>query len=130
MTGMTETPPDELARTYRPADFEGTIYERWLAADVFGPDGSGHVPVGTVAETLARLWGGGAAWHAENQSGAPEARLLAIDSTKARHALGWQPRWPVAEALVRTVDWYRAQARAQDMQAVSLAQIEEYADVA
>jgi CDP-glucose 4,6-dehydratase len=106
------------------------VPEAFSQAWNFGPDGSGHVPVGTVAENLARLWGSGAAWHAENQSGAPEARLLAIDSTKARHAFGWQPRWPVAEALVRTVDWYRAQARAQDMQAVSLAQIEEYADVA
>jgi valyl-tRNA synthetase len=31
----------ELAKAYRPADFEGAIYERWLAADVFAPDGKG-----------------------------------------------------------------------------------------
>ena len=31
----------ELAKAYRPADFEGEIYERWLAADVFAPDGAG-----------------------------------------------------------------------------------------
>jgi len=31
----------ELAKAYRPADFEGAIYERWLAADVFAPDGRG-----------------------------------------------------------------------------------------
>jgi valyl-tRNA synthetase len=31
----------ELAKAYRPADFEGAIYERWLAADVFAPDGAG-----------------------------------------------------------------------------------------
>ena len=30
-----------LAKAYRPADVEGAIYERWLAADVFAPDGSG-----------------------------------------------------------------------------------------
>src|SRR5512146_2229244 len=35
---MTER---ELAKAYRPADFEGAIYERWLAADVFAPDGAG-----------------------------------------------------------------------------------------
>jgi valyl-tRNA synthetase len=35
---MTE---QELAKAYRPADFEGAIYERWLAADVFAPDGAG-----------------------------------------------------------------------------------------
>jgi valyl-tRNA synthetase len=31
----------ELPKAYRPADFEGAIYERWLAADVFAPDGTG-----------------------------------------------------------------------------------------
>jgi valyl-tRNA synthetase len=30
-----------LAKAYRPADVEGAIYERWLAADVFAPDGAG-----------------------------------------------------------------------------------------
>ncbi len=35
---MTER---ELAKAYQPVDFEGAIYERWLDADVFAPDGAG-----------------------------------------------------------------------------------------
>ncbi len=35
------TQADELARAYVPAEFELAIYERWLAADVFAPDGAG-----------------------------------------------------------------------------------------
>src|SRR6188508_1220631 len=31
----------ELPKTYTPRDVEGAIYERWLAADVFAPDGAG-----------------------------------------------------------------------------------------
>jgi valyl-tRNA synthetase len=31
----------ELAKAYVPADFESVVYERWLAADVFAPDGAG-----------------------------------------------------------------------------------------
>ncbi|MBF8291097.1 MAG: valS [Chloroflexi bacterium] len=31
----------ELAKAYRPADFEAAVYDRWLAADVFAPDGAG-----------------------------------------------------------------------------------------
>ena len=31
----------ELAKAYAPAEVEGAIYERWLAADVFAPDGAG-----------------------------------------------------------------------------------------
>ncbi len=38
---MTTTPNHELAKAYAPAEFEHDIYERWLAADVFAPDGVG-----------------------------------------------------------------------------------------
>ena len=31
----------ELPKAYVPADFESVVYERWLAADVFAPDGAG-----------------------------------------------------------------------------------------
>ena len=31
----------DLPKAYTPHDVEGAIYERWLAADVFAPDGSG-----------------------------------------------------------------------------------------
>src|ERR1041384_3051555 len=33
--------PRELPKAYVPADFESGIYQRWLAADVFAPDGKG-----------------------------------------------------------------------------------------
>ncbi len=39
---MTDTTTDRtLPKAYRPADFEAAIYDRWLAADVFAPDGTG-----------------------------------------------------------------------------------------
>ncbi|MBA2315349.1 MAG: valine--tRNA ligase, partial [Chloroflexi bacterium] len=39
---MTDTTtPRALPKAYRPADFEAAIYDRWLAADVFAPDGQG-----------------------------------------------------------------------------------------
>ena len=37
----TDRLTDRLPKAYRPADVEGAIYERWLAADVFAPDGAG-----------------------------------------------------------------------------------------
>ncbi len=37
---MTE-PTATLAKAYAPAEFEHEIYERWMAADVFAPDGAG-----------------------------------------------------------------------------------------
>ncbi len=34
-------PTEGLAKAYRPGEVEGPTYERWLAADVFAPDGAG-----------------------------------------------------------------------------------------
>jgi valyl-tRNA synthetase len=36
-----QTTATDLPKAYVPADVEGPIYERWLAADVFAPDGTG-----------------------------------------------------------------------------------------
>src|SRR5437763_1447857 len=43
---MTETADTtaELPKAYRPSEVEGPIYARWLAADVFAPDGRGARP--------------------------------------------------------------------------------------
>ncbi len=38
---MAEEANGQLAKAYVPAEFEHDIYERWLAADVFAPDGAG-----------------------------------------------------------------------------------------
>ena len=38
---MAEASSGRLAKAYVPAEFEHEIYERWLAADVFAPDGAG-----------------------------------------------------------------------------------------
>jgi valyl-tRNA synthetase len=41
-TGARAEPPArDLPKAYRPAEVEGAITERWLAADVFAPDGAG-----------------------------------------------------------------------------------------
>ncbi len=38
---MSEMRAHELAAVYQPRQVEGPVYERWLAADVFAPDGAG-----------------------------------------------------------------------------------------
>ena len=51
--GVSEVPagePDpramgsEMPTSYRPAEVEPAVYARWLAADVFAPDGAGSTP--------------------------------------------------------------------------------------
>jgi CDP-glucose 4,6-dehydratase len=92
----------------------------------FGPAQEDAVPVRNVADEIAGRWGNGAAWAPDNRFQPYEARLLEVDSAKARSALGWRPRWRLAEALDRTVAWYRAFYDGADMQALTLQQIDEY----
>jgi valyl-tRNA synthetase len=40
-TKKTDSGGEPLPKAYRPREVEGPIYERWLAADVFAPDGAG-----------------------------------------------------------------------------------------
>ncbi|CAN5745894.1 hypothetical protein BH24CHL5_BH24CHL5_12890 [soil metagenome] len=37
----SETRPTDMPTAYQPAEVEAAVYERWLAADVFAPDGAG-----------------------------------------------------------------------------------------
>jgi CDP-glucose 4,6-dehydratase len=92
----------------------------------FGPDAASEVTVRDVAGRLCALWGEGAAVEVAPDAGPHEASVLRLESTRARATLGWRPGWGLDEALGRTVDWFKAFARGDDMRAVSLAQIEAY----
>ncbi|MEC9347465.1 MAG: CDP-glucose 4,6-dehydratase [Pseudomonadota bacterium] len=59
--------------------------------------------------------------------GKPEARLLSLDSSKARAELGWRPAMDLDAALAATAEWYRlALGGRDDMAAVTLSQIAAY----
>lgn len=97
----------------------------------FGPDAEGEANVTVLADTICRLWGGGARWQNGADSAAPhEAHMLKLDSAKARRELGWHPRWPLPVALAETVVWYKSFGDGADMRAVTLAQIASYENAA
>ena len=75
----------------------------------FGPVVDDAVPVQTVADAFVDAWGDGAEWQLEGEQleRPKEANFLAVDTSKARTELGWQPRWRVQEAVARTAVWYR-----------------------
>ena len=96
----------------------------------FGPAPGDARAVRWITERLNELWP--AELHFELDLGPHphEARLLALDSSKARERLGWAPPWDLDEALARTVAWYRELQADSDMRAVSLAQIASFAAAA
>ena len=99
--------------------------DRFAEAWNFGPSEDDARPVGWVVDQLCGLVPD-ARWRQDGADHPHEAGMLRLDSTKARQRLGWRPRWDLAEALARTVEWHRAWQGSADMAGVSLAQIEAF----
>lgn len=92
----------------------------------FGPSDTDARPVAEVVSRLAELWGKGASWRPSPGAHPHEARLLRLDCSKARARLSWRPRLALDQALVGTVEWYRAWSERADMRKFSDGQIERY----
>lgn len=92
----------------------------------FGPRDEDAKPVGWIVERLASDWGEGATWKLDGAENPHEAGYLKLDISKARHRLGWTPRWSLDTALCKIVDWHQAYLSGKNMRDISLAQIAEY----
>jgi CDP-glucose 4,6-dehydratase len=99
---------------------------RYATAYNFGPAEDDVRPVAWIADRMAQTWGDGASWVLDDAESVHEAGYLKLDASRARAELGWRPKLHLGEALDWLVRWYRAQARGEDMQAFSLAQIASY----
>jgi CDP-glucose 4,6-dehydratase len=75
----------------------------------FGPASGEAATVQRVVELARHAFGRGHVTYATNYEGPHEAGLLALETARARGALGVAPRWALAEAVSRTMNWYRRQ---------------------
>lgn len=92
----------------------------------FGPHDTDTRSVAQLVQTLADVWGDGAAWHAADTPQPHEANYLKIDASKARARLDWQPRLTVEQTLAWTADWYRRQANGASARQLCLEQVQQY----
>jgi CDP-glucose 4,6-dehydratase len=65
-------------------------------------------------------------WTRELSAQPHEAGFLKLDSGKARARLGWRPRWRLATALDKTLEWHEAWRRGDDMRETTVAQTAVY----
>ncbi|MGB8956634.1 MAG: CDP-glucose 4,6-dehydratase, partial [Tumebacillaceae bacterium] len=92
----------------------------------FGPDDADSVPVEQVVRLLCEAWGEQARYHVEQTEQPHEAHFLKLDVSKAKHMLGWHPRWSLADALKRIVQWTHASRRGENVRETCLKQIRAY----
>ena len=101
---------------------------RFHGAWNFGPHAAAIQPVARVIDTFAASWES-ARWSTDlpDASTHPhEARTLALDCSKARIGLGWEPALSLEDALELTASWYRRFLRGEDARELTLAQISHY----
>ena len=82
-------------------------YTELCTAFNFGPTLQSNRPVGELVEEVLKNWPG--KWEDKSDPNAlHEASLLNLATDKAKHMLGWSPRWEFSGTIKNTVDWYRA----------------------
>jgi CDP-glucose 4,6-dehydratase len=92
----------------------------------FGPREDEIRHVAWIVEHISALWGNGARWEPDPGIHPQEARVLKLDSSKARSRLGWSPKLRVTQAIEWVVEWYKAYQAGQDARMITNAQIVRY----
>lgn len=92
----------------------------------FGPNDKDTRQVQDVIDMLILRFGNSAHWEKENLAQPHEAHFLKLDCSKANVNLGWIPKWNLEDAIQKIVDWQKSFLNKEDMQSISLAQINQY----
>jgi CDP-glucose 4,6-dehydratase len=101
-------------------------HKKFEGAYNFGPDVSGCVTTGQLADLFCAAWGGSTVWQAQPERQAPhEANFLKLDCAKARTILGWRPVWNIKTAIQKTVEFAKSSADQERLTCVER-QISEY----
>ena len=106
-----------------------SLYDQGLAFASgwnFGPQDEDNRSVQEVVDLLISGWGNSAGWEKEGSEQPHEANLLKLDCSKARAQLGWTPKWDLQNAVKKIVEWQKAYQAKENMQEVSLTQINQY----
>ena len=69
------------------------------------------------------VYGSGEVFWGNEYNQPHESGWLALEIAKARTILGYEPRWSLAEAVQRTVQWYCLQNNGADVRSICEADI-------
>lgn len=92
----------------------------------FGPGDEDSKPVGWILEEIKRIWNEAVDWEIADGIQPHEARLLKLDSAKAKSELNWLPKLSLDEAVRLTTEWYRGYKDEKDLVELTKHQIDFY----
>lgn len=95
-----------------------------------GPNDTDCWTTGTLVDLFCEQWnqatGANITWKNVYDGGPHEANFLKLDCSKIKNIFGWQPRWNVASAMEKIVEWYRIYLAEGDVAACMDRQIDEF----
>jgi CDP-glucose 4,6-dehydratase len=100
-------------------------FEKYAEGWNFGPDEKDVKPVDWILDKMISKWPN-SSWEIDQNSNPHEAGFLKLDISKSESKLGWKPVWELSYTLEKIIDWHKAWLAKKDMQAICLAEIEEY----
>jgi CDP-glucose 4,6-dehydratase len=92
----------------------------------FGPQPEEAITVRQVVELARGVFDVAKVDFSSTPDGPYESDWLALDISKAQRLLGIRPRWPLHEAVDRTMQWYLSLRRGADPRSLCEMQISEY----
>ena len=92
----------------------------------FGPQPGDAVTVRALVEMARTSFGSGLVRYSTAEEGPHETTSISLEIAKARVALGVEPRLSLAQAIARTMAWYRSRQEGADALALCRAEIGSY----
>jgi CDP-glucose 4,6-dehydratase len=92
----------------------------------FGPSTQDAGSVRDIIEIARKAYGNGQVRYGQEDQGPHEAGLLALDISKARQTLGFQPRLTLTDSVQKTINWYRSQFSGLDPRELCDNEIADY----
>jgi len=95
-----------------------------------GPEDEGCVNTGDLVTLFCDTWkaqaGNDLSWVNRHDGGPHEANFLKLDCSKMKNTFEWRPKWNIAQAMQKLVEWYRIYAKGENVNQCMEEQIREY----
>ena len=92
----------------------------------FGPETSDRKTVRELIQQARSFSPTGKVVWGSSRTGPAEARVLALNNSKAKKLLGFHPVWGFRAAVARTFDWYASQSKGGEARRLCLEDIQAY----
>ncbi|HYD21092.1 MAG TPA: CDP-glucose 4,6-dehydratase, partial [Flavipsychrobacter sp.] len=111
------------AYLYLAAKMSGQPQE-YITAFNFGPNEEDMLTVEELTKIFIQQFGRGSYTITPHENAPHEAKLLLLDSSKAKQMIGWQPKLDARAAIRMTADWYADREHTAHEKCMS--QVKEY----